>query len=403
MLILFLIVFIDLVGFGIVIPLLPFFGEHFNASPDVVTLLLAMYSITQLISAPILGRLSDRYGRRPILLISLVGSVLTYIWLGFAESLMMLFLARAFNGFMAGNIATAFAYVADITSPENRAKGMGVIGAAFGLGFIMGPALGGILAGADPDNVNFQLPNFVAAGMSFLALALAFFKLQESLPAEKRATLKARTVAGHWKSFFETLTRPRLGLLIWLSFLCTFVFAGMETTFAMWTHRSFDWGPQQNGYLFAFLGFVSALIQGGLIGRLTKKFGENKLVISGAFLLALGIGGIPFSSSLPLLLVSTSLIATGFALSTPALNSLISFEAGESERGGVMGASRSAATLARILGPVLAGVLFANLGRDMPYYVGALIMVGVGLIAVSKLKTSPQSAITKPVEESFRD
>jgi DHA1 family tetracycline resistance protein-like MFS transporter len=385
MFVLFLVVFIDLVGFGIVIPLLPFFGEHFNASPDVVTLLLATYSITQLISAPILGRLSDKYGRRPVLLLSLFGSIITYVWLGFAESLMMLFLARAFNGFMAGNIATAFAYIADITTPENRAKGMGVIGAAFGLGFIMGPAIGGILAGPDAANANFQLPALCAAVLSAIAFVIAIVKLKESLSDDIRAKIAEQGPRSHWQSFAETLTRPRLGLLIGLSFLCTFVFAGMETTFAMWTRREFGWGPEQNGYLFAFLGVVSAMIQGGLIGRLSKKFGEGKLVIVGTLSLGLGMAMIPFCSTTGLLMVATTILAIGFALSTPSLNSLISFEAGETERGGVMGASRSAATLARVLGPILAGVLFAQISRDAPYFAGAVVMLFVTLIAVMKL------------------
>ncbi|NVJ93265.1 MAG: MFS transporter [Methylocystaceae bacterium] len=397
MFVLFLVVFIDLVGFGIVIPLLPFFGEHFNATPDVVTLLLATYSITQLISAPILGRLSDRYGRRPILLFSLLGSIITYVWLGFADTLLMLFFARAFNGLMAGNIATAFAYMADITTAENRAKGMGVIGAAFGLGFIMGPAIGGILAGSDPANANFQLPALTAAAFSTVALIIALVKLKESLSIEARANVAAMPVRNHWKSFFETLTRPRLGLLIALSFLCTFVFSGMETTFAMWTRREFDWGPEQNGYLFAFLGIISAMIQGGLIGRLSKKFGEGKLVITGTLALGIGLGLIPLSHNLPMIMFATCILAIGFALSTPSLNSLISFESKETERGGVMGASRSAATLARVLGPILAGILFAQLGRDAPYFAGTVVMFIVCAIAFVKLndfrapKTAPVS------------
>jgi len=397
MFVLFLVVFIDLVGFGIVIPLLPFFGEHFNASPDVVTLLLATYSVTQLISAPILGRLSDRYGRRPILLFSLLGSIITYVWLGFADSLLMLFLARAFNGFMAGNIATAFAYIADITTPENRAKGMGVIGAAFGLGFIMGPAIGGILAGPDAANANYQLPALCAAGLSALALVIALIKLKESITPETRAKIASLPPRKHWKSFVETLARPHLGFLIGVSFLCTFVFAGMETTFAMWSHRQFGWGPEQNGYLFAFLGLISAFIQGGLIGRLSRKFGEGKLVIAGSLFLGIGLGLVPLSDTVPLLMGATMVLAIGFALSTPSINSLISFEASEMERGGVMGASRSAATLARVLGPVLAGVLFAQLGRDAPYYAGMVIMLIVSVAAFTKLasKRAP-----KPVEAS---
>jgi len=398
MFVLFLVVFIDLIGFGIVIPLLPFFGEHYNASPDVVTLLMATYSITQLISAPILGRMSDRYGRRPILLFSIAGSVITYIWLGFADTLVMLFIARAFNGFMAGNIATAFAYIADVTTPENRAKGMGLIGAAFGLGFIMGPAIGGILAGPDAANADFQTPALCAAGLSFIALILAFVKLKESLSEEVRAKIAELPPRKHWKSFFETLMRPRLGLLIVLSFLCTFVFAGMETTFAMWTRRAFSWGPEQNGYLFAFLGIISALIQGGLVGRFASKWGEGKMVIVGTLGLGLGLGLIPFSTSIPFLMGATTILAFGFALSTPALNSLISLEASETERGGVMGASRSASTLSRVIGPILAGVLFAQLGRDAPYFFGMVVMFGVAIVAYIKLNGVRAPKTVKPAE-----
>jgi DHA1 family tetracycline resistance protein-like MFS transporter len=400
MFVLFLVVFIDLVGFGIVIPLLPFYGEYFQASPDVVTLLLATYSIAQLISAPILGRLSDKYGRRPVLLISLVGSVVTYIWLGFAESLMMLFIARAFNGFMAGNIATAFAYISDITTPENRAKGMGVIGAAFGLGFIMGPAIGGILAGSDVQTADFQTPSFVAAGLSFIALFLAVIKLKESLSEDIRFQIATQPKKGHWQTFVENLTKPRLGFLIFFSFVCTFVFAGMETTFAMWTHREFNWGPAQNGYLFAYLGVISAMIQGGLIGRLSKRYGEGKLVVLGALFLGAGLGLIPLSGTVYGLIGATTIMAMGFALSSPALSSLISFEAAETERGAVMGASRSAATLARVLGPVLAGVVFAQMGRDMPYYAGMVIMIIMCLWGLAKLSSWRAPKIVTTQSES---
>ena len=186
MLILFLIVFIDLVGFGIIIPLLPFFAEHYAASPAMVGFLLASYSLTQFIAAPFWGRISDRFGRRPVLLITLFGAAVSYVLLGVSNSLFMLFIARGLGGFMAGNISAAFAYVADVTTPENRSRGMGAIGAAFGSGFIAGPAIGGILAGPDPINADFRTPALAAAGLSAIALVMAFFILKESLSAEIR-------------------------------------------------------------------------------------------------------------------------------------------------------------------------------------------------------------------------
>src|SRR5713101_6868462 len=223
--ILFAIVLTDLIGFGIVIPLLPFYGEHFGASPLVVTLLMSAYSLLQLFGAPLWGRLSDRHGRRPILLVSLAGSIAGYLWLGFADALWMLFAARALQGACAGNIASAQAYVADVTTPENRAKGMGMIGAAFGIGFIIGPALGGLLAGGDPATARLGAPFYVGAGLSALAFTGALVFLKESLPPERRGSIRR---VGRLAAITDKLGRPNLRGLILLSFLVVLAFAGME-------------------------------------------------------------------------------------------------------------------------------------------------------------------------------
>jgi len=386
--ILFFIVFIDLVGFGIIIPLLPFYGEFHQATPATVGLLMATYSFTQFLAAPFWGRLSDRVGRRPVLLVSLAGAAVAYLWLGFAESLWMLFAARAVGGFMAGNISTAFAYVADVTRREDRAKGMGMIGAAFGLGFIAGPAIGGLLAGPDPVHANFHAPAFAAAAMSTTALLLALATLKESLAADIRRRLSETPRQTRLAMFRAALKRPNVGLLIGLMFLATFVFAGLESTFAMWSRRQFGWGPEQNGYLFAFVGLLSAAIQGGLIGPLSRRFGEARLIIQGAAALAVGVLLIPFSHGLPLLLVAMAVAGYGFSVISPSLSSLISLQVGDDQQGGIMGVSRSAATMARFLGPAWAGVLFETLGRDWPYFAGAAVMVvvvGLGLAALKSL------------------
>ena len=391
MLILFFIVFIDLIGFGIIIPLLPFYGEFYQASPEMVGLLMATYSFTQFLAAPFWGRLSDRIGRRPVLLVSLAGASAAYVWLGLAESLWTLFAARAVGGAMAGNISAAFAYVADITTRENRAKGMGTIGAAFGLGFIAGPAIGGILAGSDPVNADFQSPAFAAAALSVTALIMAIVTLKESLSAEIRQRLAQQPPKKRLAMFREALDRPVIGLLLLLTFLATFVFAGLESTFAMWSRRQFGWGPEQNGYLFAFIGLLSALIQGGLIGRLARRFGEARLVVQGAVALAIGIALIPFSTNVVVLVLAMSLAGYGFSIISPSLNSLISLQSSEDEQGGIMGVTRSASTMARFIGPAWAGLLFGGLGRDWPYFAGALIMVVVaflGLRAIKKLEKS---------------
>jgi DHA1 family tetracycline resistance protein-like MFS transporter len=385
---LFLIVLVDLIGFGIIIPLLPFFAEHFGASPFQVGLVMASYSAAQLVAAPLWGRISDRVGRRPVLLATLIGMAAGSVALAFTGSLPMLFAVRIATGFMAGNISTAFAYVADITAPETRARGMGLVGAAFGLGFIAGPAIGGLLAGPDPAHADFRTPALAAAALSALAFALTWLRLPESLPPETRTPLP-ETARVAKKPRFELLRRPRLNGMIGLMFLATFVFAGMESTFAIWSRRQFGWGPEQNGYLFALVGILSAAIQGGLIGRLAARFGEQHLVTLGAILLALGLAAIPFARTVYALVPAMVLAGSGFSLLSPALNSLISLEAAERERGGVMGFARSAATLGRVLGPAWAGAIFGLIGKDAPYFGGALLMVLLAGLAplVFKSKT----------------
>ncbi len=381
MLPLFLIVFIDLLGFGIIIPLLPFYAEHFHADPFTVGLLMATYSLTQLIATPLWGSLSDRIGRRPVLLITLGGAAASYIWLGLVDNLFALFLARAVGGAMAGNISAAFAYMADITTKKDRAQGMGLIGAAFGLGFIAGPAIGGLLAGSDPATANYSLPAFAAAGLSLVALLLAISVLKESLSEEIRARIATRPRQKRFRLLFETLRTPNLGFLVALSFLATFVFAGMEATFAMWSERTYQWGPQQTGFLLAGVGIVSAAIQGGLIGRLARRFGEEKLIIQGSLALAVGMILIPFSENLWILMLAMAILAYGFSTLSPSLNSLISLQVDEENQGAVMGVTRSATTLARVVGPVWAGIIFAQLGKDWPYFTGGMIMLFVAVLS----------------------
>ncbi len=382
MLPLFLIVFIDLLGFGIIIPLLPFYGETYGASPAMVGLLMATYSLGQFVMAPIWGRLSDRIGRRPVLLITLGGAAAAYLWLGFAHSLWALFAARAVGGIMAGNIGTAFAYVADVTTKETRAKGMGLIGAAFGLGFIAGPAIGGILAGPNPANLDVQTPAFAAASLSFLAFVLACLILKESLSDEIRQRLATQPPISRREAFAKSLNHPNMGVLLAVSFLSTFVFAGMEATFALYSERAYGWGALQNGYLFAFVGLLSAAIQGGLIGPLARRFGEPNLVVQGALALAIGIFLIPFASSLPVLLIAMTIVAYGFSVTSPVLNSLISQQTDDDAQGAVLGVARSVTTLARVAGPIWAGFLFSIMGRAWPYYAGALVMIVVTVIGI---------------------
>ena len=386
--ILFFIVFIDLVGFGLIIPLLPFYGEHMHATPAEVGLLMAAYSCAQFVTAPFWGRISDRIGRRSVLIIGITGAMLSYLWLAFADGLWMLFAARAFGGAMAGNISAAFAYVADITGPHNRAKGMGLIGAAFGLGFIFGPVIGGVLAGSDPLNADYQTPALTAAALSATALVLALAMLPESLSKEVRARQAALPRKTRRQALQRALTQPSVILLLVISFLAVFVFAGMETTFAMWSRRQFGWGPEQNGYLFAFVGVISAGVQGGLIGRLAKRFGEGKLIVLGTASLASGMVMIPYAASLSWLLAAMVFVAIGFSLVSPSLNSLISLQVDADVQGGTMGITRSTTTLARVLGPGWAGAMFYYLGKDSPFLGGAVVMAAVMLLSLRTMRLS---------------
>jgi len=375
---LFLIVVIDLVGFGLVIPLLPFYAVRFAASPQQVTALVAIYSLAQLVTAPLWGRLSDRVGRRPVLLVSLAASALAYLWLGAATALWMLFAARAFAGACAGNIAAAQAYVADVTQPDERARGMGMIGAAFGVGFMIGPGLGGLLAGTDPTTADLETPAWVAAGLSLVALLGVISVLSESLPRERQDGSRSR---GRVSAMWGILHRPVLSRLILINFLVILAFAGMQSVFAIWAMPQLGWGPRQVGYVFAYVGLASAVLQGGLIGRLTRRFGEERLLRCGLALVAAGFLVMPLAHDLPILATAVSGLALGTGLTQPSINSLISRHAGREEQGEVIGVAQSLSSLSRVLGPFAAGFFFAGFGRNSPYFVAALLVAVTLLLA----------------------
>jgi DHA1 family tetracycline resistance protein-like MFS transporter len=381
---LFLIVLVDLIGFGLVIPLLPFYALRFAASPLEVTVLLAVYSLMQLFAAPFWGRLSDRVGRRPVLMVSMAASVAAYFWIGSAGALWMLFAARALAGACAGNIAAAQAYIADITRPEDRAKGMGLIGAAFGLGFIIGPALGGLLAGNNPLAADVDTPAWVAAGLSSLALCGVLFLLRESLPSERRASHQPSR--SRLTAILDVLGRPTLSRLILIFFIVILAFAAMESTFALWAIGQFGWGPRKVGFVFSYVGLLSAALQGGLIGRLAGLFGEERLLFCGLALLGSGLLAMPFARDLAVLGVAVTALALGMGLTQPSISSLISRRAGPEEQGEVMGVSQSAGSLARVIGPAAAGVLFGDFGRNAAFFWGAALIAAALLLVLRLIR-----------------
>jgi len=324
MFLLFLTVFIDVIGFGIIIPLLPFYAEHFGASPAIITLLFSCYSLMQFLFAPFWGSLSDRVGRRPILLLSIGGSCLSYLWCGLATSLWMLFASRLLAGFMGGTIVTAQAYVSDITTPENRTKGMGIIGASLGLGFTLGPAIGGLLAGSNPEQVNYQLPLLAASGLSFFGFIFAFVSLPKSGKLQSDQESTTVSISQRFLGIIEILQLPLVNILIGIFFLSVLGLLGAQTTLALWLERQFSWGPQQTGYLLMFCGVVATILQGGMVGILSRKFGEINLLVSGICFAGMGLFLIPFSTSLVLLLGAMFFLTIGECLSKTTIRSLLS-------------------------------------------------------------------------------
>ncbi len=378
-------VFIDMVGFGIIIPFMPFWAEHFDAGPELVAALFATYSAVAFVFAFPWGWVSDRWGRKPVLLLSLMGSVMSFAWLGFADALWMLFAARALGGMFGANIAVAHAYVADVTEPEERARGMGLMGAAFGLGFVFGPAIGGILAGPDAANPDFRTPFLVASGMSFLGVLTGLIFLRE--PDRHREPAAPRGFAERLHGFALVMARPAVAMPTAVIVLMSFVMAGLEATFALWTERAHGWGPRENGYFFAFIGVMLVIVQGGMVGPLVRRLGEARLAPVAAAALMLGIGMVPWCQTVWLVLVSGALIALGFGLGVPVLNSLVSRNAPDEIQGAVLGATQSARSLCRVLGPLAAGALFATLGRDMPYYAGGALLV-VAVVMAFRIESS---------------
>jgi DHA1 family tetracycline resistance protein-like MFS transporter len=373
LIVIFTTVFIDLVGFGIVIPVLPFYAEGtiFNATPRMVGFLFASYSVMQLVFSPILGRLSDKHGRRPILFLSIIGTGIGFLLLGFANSLWMLFAGRILDGITGGNISTAQAYIADITTPENRAKGMGLLGAAFGLGFIFGPAIGGILS-----KWGIHLPFLFAAGLCFANSILLYFTLPETVTHDHPARQSAARGRG-FGQLIDSLKDTKLAFVLVIYFIFIVAFSIMTTAFSLYTMFRFGFDAQHNGYFFAYVGFIAVIIQGGLIGRLVKRFGEMPLIIVGAFCFAISLFAVPFvgpaAGGLLGMLIGGAVFSVGNSLSTPALTSLASKSVGPAEQGTVLGVTQSVASLARAVGPSLAAVLInssvAQQGADgLPHF-----------------------------------
>jgi DHA1 family tetracycline resistance protein-like MFS transporter len=369
LLIIFLTILVNLIGFGIIIPLLPFYAETFGASPMTIGLLFATFSIAQLVASPVLGSWSDKWGRRPVLIFSLIGTVVSFVMLATAQSLPMLFAARIVDGLSGGNITTARAYIGDISTDENRAKMFGVLGAAFGLGFIIGPALGGLFA-----HISYTAPIWAAAAITVVATLLAWLWLPETVH-------RVDAVSGSpWKALRELSARPGLRRLFTIDFLYWGSFAVYQTTFALFGARRFGFDATHTGYLLAVFASLGVIVQLGMVGPVVKRLGEQRALVIGLIFAAVGWGGSALTYSLPVFIAMLVPGAIGVGLCNPTLNSLVSGAGGKHEQGRVQGAAGGLESLGRALGPIWGNGALQWLGEGAAYGSAALVLLGTAAL-----------------------
>jgi DHA1 family tetracycline resistance protein-like MFS transporter len=367
----FLIVFIDLMGFGIIMPLLPYIAERFAASPEQIGLLTATYSLFQFISAPIMGRLSDRFGRKKLLMISQFGTFLGFVLLGVANSLPLLFLARIIDGITGGNISIAQAYIADSTDKKDRAKGMGMIGAAFGLGFIFGPSMGGLLS-----RFGYSVPAFAAAAVSLITVIVTGLFLTESLSPSTESKATKQTTWHRYKAILNDTTLLRF-IVIFL--IVNTSFSTFQSMITLWNQQLFGWGPEKNGILLGTVGVMAAVFQLKLMPFVVKKWGEFKAILIGLPTLAAGFLWLVLMPKEWVAYASNLFISAGNSVSGPPIQSLASKEVDPTEYGEIMGIFHSAGSVGRIIGPILGGALFTK-SISLPLWIAFLgVMIAAGI------------------------
>jgi DHA1 family tetracycline resistance protein-like MFS transporter len=397
----FLVVFIDLLGFSLILPLLPYYAKTFQANQTVTGILIASYALMQLIGAPILGRFSDRFGRRPVLLLSVFGTFLGFLLLGFANTLWMLFAARIIDGLTGGNLSIAQAYISDVTDAKNRSRGLGMIGAAFGLGFIIGPVTGGFLS-----QWGYAVPAFAAAAISFVNLILIFAWLPESLTAEKRTSMNEKKPPVTLGALLNALQRPFTGSLLISRFFFGLAFAIFQTIFSLYALTRFNLTATQTGYLLTYIGVLSVITQGFLIGRLTNKFREDILIVACVALMAFSLAGWAMVPSIIALVVVLTPTAFAGGILNTLLSSTLTKAVEPQEIGGILGLSTSVESATRIFASIIGGVLLQQLGTWAPGAFVAVVMVGVFAYVWIKIYNHPIIATlkqTKPAPVPFTD
>lgn len=382
-------VLIDFTGFGIIIPLLPFWAQHLGANAVQVGLIMTAYSLAQFLFLPVLGRLSDRFGRRPIILYSLLIEALSSALSALVGSFALLLVVRFIGGLGAANIGSAQAVISDTTTPAERAKGMGMIGAAIGLGFVLGPALGGALA-----TLGLAVPFWVAAGIALVNAALVFAFLPETRKvgaATAKAGLTVRSLLP-LTGLAASFKSPAIVRLLAINLLYTLAFTAMEAMFPLFSHATFGWTATQNGYLFVYVGVIMVIVQGGLIGRIVKRFGVQTALLAGLALLGGGLLLLPLGVTLPMLLLAIGVLSAGSGAVSSTSSTLGSLAAGAEEQGQTLSALQSFSGLGRIVGPVAAGWIFSVGGPGAPFVVGGLLTALTLLIAAPTFSLKQEMA-----------
>ena len=383
--IIFLIVFVDLLGFSLILPLLPYYAATFGADAFVTGLLVASYAVAQLIGAPLLGRWSDRLGRRPVLLISIFGTFIGFLLLGFAGALWMLFLSRVIDGLTGGNLSVAQAYIADVTDEKNRAKGLGMIGAAFGLGFIIGPAVGGALSA-----FGYAVPAFAAAALSLINLLAVFVFLPESLTAKRRAAIAAqKRLPFTLRALIVALNRPRVGPLLHTRFFFGLAFALFQSVFALYAQYRLGLTAQTTGYVLAYVGLLSVLVQGVAIGKLTARFAESRLIFAASVVMGVSLLAWAFAPNLIALLVILAPMAFAGGTLNTVLSSALTKAVTREEIGGTLGLASSVESVTRVIAPTLGGFLIEFYGAGAPGIFSALVMVWVVTFVWHRIIVNP--------------
>lgn len=425
----FIIVLVDLLGLTVIIPLLPLYAASFGADPVTIGLMGSAYPAMQLLAAPVLGGLSDRFGRKPVLIVSQIGTLIGFIILGFANTLALVFVSRIIDGLSGGNIVTAQAAMTDSTTEQTRTQGLGLIGAAFGLGFTLGPAIAGIALAVSGND--YRVPAFIAAGFSLLSILLTAFWFKETLPAEKRGQRREDRKGGYLGNLARALANPAVSILLVVMFLQQIVFNGYENLFALFSLSRLGLNAASNALVFVYIGLVLVFVQGKYIGPLSRRYGERKLIFWGLGLVAAGLiltaltpaVTVPWYSAaeiqnelmhstsaiqVPLpanessgwigllwILVASTPAAIGAGLLSPSINSLITRRVPSSEIGVSLGASSSLVSLANAITPLLGGILFQMLGATAPFLLGGIALFGVLGLATSRIKPAPSTATSQ--------